>query len=107
MRFFRYSPAITKGLIKLLMFFNWAPRNVAWAPNYFRRPKGSHEIFSGSSLAPSTGKGSLLIIPVVYREIFEEFYDVSDAGISKIQTRPSGVIFTGSLPDIIYIYIYI
>ena len=27
---FRYSPAVTKGLIKLLIFFNWAHTNAAW-----------------------------------------------------------------------------
>ena len=37
MRFFRYSIAITKGLIKLLIFFNWAPRNAARAPNFLRQ----------------------------------------------------------------------
>ena len=35
-----------------------------------------------------------------YREIFEEFYDLSDAGIYKIATRPSGVVFIGFLPNI-------
>ena len=34
MRFFRYSLAVTKELIKLLIFFNWAPRNAAGAPNF-------------------------------------------------------------------------
>ena len=33
MRFFQYSMAVTKGLIKLLIFSNWAPRNAARAPN--------------------------------------------------------------------------
>ena len=37
-----------------------------------------------------------------YREIFEEFYDSSDAGIYKIATRPSGVIFIGLLPNIYF-----
>ena len=32
--FFRYSLAVTKGLIKLLIFFDWAPRNVSRAPNF-------------------------------------------------------------------------
>ena len=27
MQYFRYLMAVTKGLIKLLIFFNWAPRN--------------------------------------------------------------------------------
>ena len=35
-----------------------------------------------------------------YREIFEEFYDLSDASIYKLQTRPSGVVFIGLLPNI-------
>ena len=35
-----------------------------------------------------------------YRKIFEEFYDLSDASIYKIQTRPSGVVFIGLLPNI-------
>ena len=35
MWFFPYSMAVTKGLIKLLIFFNWAPRNAAQAPNFF------------------------------------------------------------------------
>ena len=35
MWFFRYSMAITKGLKKLLIFFNWAYRNAARAPNFF------------------------------------------------------------------------
>ena len=38
-----------------------------------------------------------------YREIFEEFYDLSDAGINKIATRPSGVVFIGLLPNIYFI----
>ena len=36
----------------------------------------------------------------VYREILEEFYDLSNAGIYKIATRPSGVVFIGLLPNI-------
>ena len=32
--FFRYSMAVTKELIKLLIFFNWAPRNSAQAPHF-------------------------------------------------------------------------
>ena len=32
---FRYSPAVPKGSIKLLIFFNWVPRNAARAPNFF------------------------------------------------------------------------
>ena len=35
-------------------------------------------------------KLSLYTTNNVYREMFEEFYDLSDAGIYKIQTRPSG-----------------
>ena len=38
----------------------------------------------------------------VYREIFEEFYDLSDACIYKIQTRSSGVVFIGLLPNIYF-----
>ena len=38
----------------------------------------------------------------VYKEIFEEFYDSSDAGIYKTQTRPSGVVFKGLLPNIYF-----
>ena len=34
MQFFRYSLAVIKGLIKLLIFFNWAPRKAALAPNF-------------------------------------------------------------------------
>ena len=36
----------------------------------------------------------------VHRGIFEEFYDLSDASIYKIQTEPSGVVLTGLLPNI-------
>ena len=43
----------------------------------------------------------------VYREIFEEFYDLSDAGIYKIQTRPSGVVFIGLLPNIYFANMFI
>ena len=43
----------------------------------------------------------------VYREIFEEFYDLSDAGIYKIQTRPSGVVFIGFLPNIYFASMFI
>ena len=32
--FFRYPLAVTKELIKLLIFFNWAPRNSARAPHF-------------------------------------------------------------------------
>ena len=35
----------------------------------------------------------------VYRKIFEEFYDLSDTSIYKLQTRPSGVEFIGLLPN--------
>ena len=37
-----------------------------------------------------------------YREIFEEFYDFSDAGIYKIVDRgqPSGIVINGLLPNI-------
>ena len=38
----------------------------------------------------------------VYRETFEELYDLSDAGIYKIAERPSGVIFYGLLPNITF-----
>ena len=50
MRFFRYSLAVIKELIKLLIFFNWAPRNAAWAPNFLFK-EGSQKIFLSSSLA--------------------------------------------------------
>ena len=43
----------------------------------------------------------------VYREIFEEFYDLSDACIYKIQTRPSGVVFIGLLPNIYFTSMFI
>ena len=43
----------------------------------------------------------------VYREIFEEFYDLSDAGIYKLQTRPSGVVFIGLLPNIYFTSMFI
>ena len=43
----------------------------------------------------------------VYREIFEEFYDLSDAGIYKLQTRPSGVVFIGLLPNIYFASMFI
>ena len=43
----------------------------------------------------------------VYREIFEEFYDLSDAVIYKIQTRPSGVVFIGLLPNIYFANMFI
>ena len=37
----------------------------------------------------------------VYREIFEEFYDLSDVGIYKTVTgHPSGIIFRGMIPNI-------
>ena len=42
-----------------------------------------------------------------YREIFEEFYDLSDAGIYKLQTRPSGVVFIGLLPNIYFTSMFI
>ena len=32
--FFRYSLAVTKGLIKLLIIFDWAPKNASRAPNF-------------------------------------------------------------------------
>ena len=35
-----------------------------------------------------------------YREIFEEFYDLSDAGIYKVIEGPSGIIFGGLSPNI-------
>ena len=39
-----------------------------------------------------------------YREIFEEFYDLSDAGIYKIVHRrqPSGIVINGLLPNIYF-----
>ena len=43
----------------------------------------------------------------VYREIFEEFYDLSDAGIYKLRTRPSGVVFIGLLPNIHFTNMFI
>ena len=43
----------------------------------------------------------------VYREIFEEFYDLSDTGIYKLQTRPSGVVFIGLLPNIYFTSMFI
>ena len=43
----------------------------------------------------------------VYREIFEEFYDLSDAGIYKLQTRPSDVVFIGLLPNIHFTNMFI
>ena len=43
----------------------------------------------------------------VYREIFEEFYDLSHAGIYKLQTRPSGVVFIGLLPNIYFTNMFI
>ena len=36
------------------------------------------------------------------REIFEEFYDLSDAGIYKIAARPSGIVFFGLLPNVTF-----
>ena len=42
-----------------------------------------------------------------YREIFEEFYDLSDASIYKLQTRPSGVVFIGLLPNIYFASMFI
>ena len=39
----------------------------------------------------------------VYREIFEEFDNLSDVGIYKIITgRPSRIIFMGLLPNILF-----
>ena len=43
----------------------------------------------------------------MYREIFEEFYDLSDAGIYKLQKRPSGVVFIGLLPNICFTSMFI
>ena len=37
-----------------------------------------------------------------YREIFEEFYDLSDAGIYKVVQRPSGITFGGLIPNITF-----
>ena len=37
-----------------------------------------------------------------YREIFEEFYDLSDAGIYKIASHPPGIIFYGLLPNMTF-----
>ena len=42
-----------------------------------------------------------------YREIFKEFYDLSNAGIYKIATRPSGVVFIGLLPNIYFANMFI
>ena len=42
-----------------------------------------------------------------YREIFEKFYDLSDAGIHTIQTRPSGIVFIGLLPNIYFASMFI
>ena len=36
--FFRYLLAVTKGLIKLLIFFDWAPKNASRAPNFILKP---------------------------------------------------------------------
>ena len=38
----------------------------------------------------------------VYRGIFEQFYDLSDASIFKLQTRPSRIIFIGLHPNIYF-----
>ena len=38
----------------------------------------------------------------LYREIFEEFYDFSDVGNYKMVAGPSGIIFTGLNPNIIF-----
>ena len=35
------------------------------------------------------------------------FYDLSDAGIYKLQTRPSGVVFIGLLPNIYFTSMFI
>ena len=43
----------------------------------------------------------------VYMEIFEEFYDLSEAGIYKLQTRPSGVMFIGLLRNIYFTSMFI
>ena len=43
----------------------------------------------------------------VYRAIFEEFHDLSDASIYKLQTRPSGVVFIGLLPNIYFTSMFI
>ena len=43
----------------------------------------------------------------VYRDIFEEFYDLSNAGICKIATRPSGVVFIRLLPNIYFANMFI
>ena len=42
-----------------------------------------------------------------YREIFEEFYDLSDASIYKIATRPSGIVIIGLTPNIHFTNMYI
>ena len=39
----------------------------------------------------------------VYREIFEEFYDLSDASNYKIVQGISGIMVTGILPETVYI----
>ena len=38
----------------------------------------------------------------VYREIFEEFYDFSDASNYKLTTRVEGITFTGTNPNITF-----
>ena len=43
----------------------------------------------------------------VYRDIFEEFYDLSNAGICKIATRPSGVVFIRLLSNIYFANMFI
>ena len=43
----------------------------------------------------------------VYREIFDEFYDLSHASIYKLQTRLSGVVFIGLLPNIYFTSMFI
>ena len=49
----------------------------------------------GAKLGPHT-------INNAYREIFEEFYGLSDAGIYKIAERQSGIIFMGLIPNITF-----
>ena len=55
MWFFRYSPAVTKGLIRLRIFLTCLlEMPLGLLTSYFRSPKGSQKIFLGSSLAVIT-----------------------------------------------------
>ena len=44
MCFFRYSLTVTKGLIKLLISFNWAPRNMAQGDSMLRTLRSDTKI---------------------------------------------------------------